>query len=521
MPEDDKVKSGVSRKKKSRAASNAAVPSASPKNTASKQKSETVPTGSARPTVSSSGSMLKSASIGKAQRRTPPPSIDPASRQTLSSAEKNWSVVIFAGGIIAAAFVVFFAVQYQTTHFSSNGPAVQSGPAKDPILAQTESKADFQTWLSKWQTLDPYVNENEFTLESSGVILTATSAGIAAPPDPSVLQSPLANRYVWSPDNSMFLDYVADYGEPGSSLRVYGRDGRGLLETLASCGPSCELNGAFWSDASHAVVLGSAADLNADGTPFCIRNQTSVGDQSQRCYRHLTLTAYDFSADQQRTYISEKHSFATDPFAADVLMRWISGMNAADQAALAGSQQVIDLRGSVISVAADAGIIGVSDSNHQVWLAAVLPDAVIRDATGAPIGLSGIAVGSQAELMAAKNDKGALTAMSVSVVCGPAVTVTLTAPTDGSVVHRRFTVSGTASVSAGKVSVRVTDQRSQKSVGTVEAQPDATKGGAFAGAIDLDPHGVVKGDTLHVDAVPEANASAASAQAGLNVLYRP
>lgn len=320
------------------------------------------------------------------------------------------SAAYFAFGVVALALMLFMAIRQ-----SPEGREIvrQNKMVSDPLLASVVSAPDFRSWLSQWQKVDAYVGEAELT-KSVELALVASNA---ASPQTAALQPPLANRYVWSPDKSKFIDFLSSYGEPDSVLTVFNRGGDGRTETVDFCGTPCGFDGAFWLDESRAVALGHAEGTKADGTPLCV----GEGD-GQKCYSHLTVTVYDFGKGARTVYVSDNHLFSKNPMAQAVRDRWISGMSQQEREVLgeAPTGESLIIHGRIIDLIAASRILSVATDIGTQRFVTLVPTAVIHGLDGQQGAIDVLHKGATVELSAIRAADGTVMALSARVLSEPA-----------------------------------------------------------------------------------------------------
>jgi hypothetical protein len=322
------------------------------------------------------------------------------------------SAAFFAFGVVGMALLLFFAVRQSPQ--ARKMIAENKAPA-DAVVASITSSPDFRLWLAKWKAVDAYVGEAEIVRSAE----SAMSASAATSPQAALLQPPLANRYVWSPNKSKFIDFLASYGEPDSKVVVYNRNGDDQSETLDYCGTPCGFDSAFWLDDSRAVVLGRAEGVKADGSPLCMNG---AANEPQKCYSHLTVTVYDFGKNLTRRYVSDNHLFAKDAMAQSVRDRWISGLSPQEREALgeAPTGEAIMIHGRVIDVVAASRIVSIAMDGGSQRLLTLVPTAVIRGVDGAQGPIDLLHKGATVEVAAIRSADGTVTALSARVLTEPA-----------------------------------------------------------------------------------------------------
>ncbi len=409
------------------------------------------------------------------------------------------SAIVFGLGVVAVA-VLLFAIVRDINVNRMPPPAPPQAEEDDPLFADVRKNADFKSWIATWRGIDPYVSVAEFTRTQSGAIRTTGTPDMAVTPSPEQLGKPLADRYVWSPARSRFIDYLASFGEPDSSVQAFNRDGKGKIETLAYCGTPCRFEGAFWLDEDRAVVLGIELAAKADGSPLCLP-PAADGQGDAKCYQRLNATVYDFARGTQATYRSETHLFASQPFGRAMSERWAAGLAPEERAALGldvgGDVELVS--GVISDVADDARILTLSGGKIP-RIVTVADKAPIRDPQGKALPFSALREGLSVEAQAVERPDGSVVAAAIRVIRMPAIFVS--APADGASVGSKFAVKGEARVFEGNVRVRVTNGRTGKKVidaftTAAAAEPGTYASFAYAAAL---PSGAARtGDSLSLE----------------------
>ncbi|HSD12899.1 MAG TPA: Gmad2 immunoglobulin-like domain-containing protein [Patescibacteria group bacterium] len=414
------------------------------------------------------------------------------------------SAVVFGLGVVAVAVMLFAIVRDINLSRTPAPPSPQQ--EEDPLFADVRKNEDFKSWLTTWRSLDPYVSAAEFTIEQSGAIRTTSTPDLAVTPEREQLLPPLANRYVWSPEKSRFIDYLASFGEPDSSLQVFNRDGNGKIETLAYCGTPCRYDRVFWLDEDRAVVLGIEEATKDDGSSLCLPASGSTGEM--KCYQRLNATVYDFAHGAQTKYRSESHIFASQPFGAEKNERWASGLSPEERTTLgldAGSG-VEFVTGVIGEIAADVRILTVNGGKVP-RIVALADDAVIRDEQGKVVPFSALHAGFTVEARAVERPDGTVLAGSLRIVRAPNIIVD--APEDGADVGAKFSVKGVARVFEGNVRVRLTNARTLKTVVdgfTTAAAADAGLFGPFTYGVIVPSGAAKKGDNFSLEVFADSAA---------------
>ncbi|HTK04675.1 MAG TPA: Gmad2 immunoglobulin-like domain-containing protein [Candidatus Eisenbacteria bacterium] len=426
------------------------------------------------------------------------------------------SAALFAVGIMILAGLLFAIVREASIGRTPPPPA----PVEDPLFDEVRHRQEFEDWVARWRAVEAYVSFNEFTLVSKGTLEPAGAPGAAMTPSGAELEPPMANRYVWSPDRTRFVDYLASFGEPDSTLKMYNRASEGKLETLAFCGTPCRFDDAFWLDDERVVALGKTEGLKADGTPLCL--PTGAGDE-KKCYDRLTFTVYDISKNEQIVYRSENHLFETDPYEALKQARWASGLSIEERAALGISEEseLETITGEIIDITPEGRILTLGGSRVPRFLA-VSERASIRDMDGKTIPFEALHRGFMVETNAVHQTDGTSLAASVRVTASPNITVE--EPGEGDEVGARFSVRGFARTFESNVQLRLTNDRSGKVLAekfTTAAAPDAGNYGAYAFDLRLSS-GLRTGDALTL-AVFDTSAKDGSTidLVTLHLVYRP
>ena len=408
------------------------------------------------------------------------------------------SAIVFALGIITVAAILFAVVR--EVRIDRIAPPQQS-EAEDPLFADIGKHPEFRSWISTWRTVEPYVSVAEFTLQRRGAVQTARPPEFAVTPPPEDLLPPRANRYVWSPEKTRFVDYLGSYGEPDSGVELYDRAGEGKLEMLAYCGTPCRFNGALWLDDHRVAVLGIIEGQKEDGTPLCL--PTSAGSTApKKCYERLTVTVYDLDKDEQTTYWSENHLFGADPFEDANRDRWISGL-LPEELAVAGLSRPGDvevMRGTVVDITADARILTL-DGDRVRRFVAVASDADMRDEKDAPLPFEALQKGFTVEVRAVTQADKSILATSLRVLAAPNIIVH--DPAAGTEVGSRFSVRGVARTFEGNVQVRVKNDRTGKEIAkkfTTARTEEAGAFGPFAIELRIPAGAAVRGDALTLEA---------------------
>lgn len=414
------------------------------------------------------------------------------------------SAIVFGLGVVAVAVMLFAIVRDINLSRTPAPPPPQQ--EEDPLFADVRKNEDFKSWLTTWRSLDPYVSAAEFTVEQSGAIRTTSTPDLAVTPEREQLLPPLANRYVWSPEKSRFIDYLASFGEPDSSLQVFNRDGNGKIETLAYCGTPCRYDRVFWLDDDRAVVLGIEEATKDDGSSLCLPASGSTGEM--KCYQRLNATVYDFAHGTQTKYRSESHIFASQPFGVEKNERWASGLAPEERTALgldAGSG-VEFVTGVIGEIAADVRILTVNGGKVP-RIVALAEDAVIRDEQGKIVPFSTLHAGFAVEARTVARPDSSVLAAELRIVRAPNIIVD--APADGADVDAKFSVNGVARVFEGNVRVRVTNARTRKAIVdgfTTATVSDAGAFGPFTYGVIIPSGAAKKGDNLSLEVFDDSAA---------------
>lgn len=427
------------------------------------------------------------------------------------------STVFFALGVAVIAGLMFALVRETAVP-----PPATNAPAtpEDAVYAELARSEGFLDWLKRWRKVDPYVTSAEFELLSEGAVTPARPPEFALTLPPEALIPPRADRYVWSPDKSRFVDYLSSYGEPDSAFTAYDRNGDGKLETLAFCGTPCRFDGAFWLDDERVVLLGNEEGLKEDGSPLCIGDE----GENRRCYRRLTVTLYDFARDVQRTYVSGHRLLHANPFDALSRDRWIKGLTQQERDALGvmPSGETAVMRGVIIEYAADARVLALGGAATPRF-AVLAPTAIVRDARGEIASHTTLRKGQEIELTAIAGDDGAPIALSIRVISDPAIV--LDAPADGAEVGGEFSIDGDARVFEGTVRVRLTNDRTGRTLiddFTTAAVADVGLHAPFSYDADVPASRVRNGDALTLEVFQESAEDGSEIdKVTLKLLYRP
>lgn len=217
------------------------------------------------------------------------------------------------GALVVGAFLLSNASKQQ---MQPQTPVDQSSREAQIIVlpADVADHPEFELWFSKWQG----ITLEEFYLSSSEPI----DALYRQTPEEERLNSPITYRYIFSPDRSKFIDYLASFGEPDSSVDIYNRNSDGVLENLRFCGTPCGFDYAFWIDNDRFVIFGRMEATDSDGNQKC-----DVPEDWDTCYDQLTIDVYDLQKNTVAHYLSGEHILPGNPFVAINNARWLSSLS--------------------------------------------------------------------------------------------------------------------------------------------------------------------------------------------------
>lgn len=466
----------------------------------------------------------KSSKKAKAKKAAMPPAAKRPAKEAVTAAieaapaaapqPSYRAAAFFALGLMLIAGLLFALVRETRPKLPSAGAEPFSD---DPAFATLAKSGQFRDWIVEWRKVDPYVSPTEFSLRSSGVVVPVRPGEEIVP---ATLLPPLAERYVWSPDKTRFVDYLSAYGEPDSAVTAYDRLGDRKVETLAFCGTPCGFDSAFWIDNDRVVVFGSEESVHEDGRPLCITS----GDGVKRCYRRLTVTLYDFARDEKRTYVSDDHQLSSNPFDVKSRDRWIRGLTGSERETLGvmPTGETTILQGVIVEYVADARVLAISGGNSPRF-AVLAPTAIVRDEDGQLVGHGYLRKGQEIEANAVAGSDGTLIVLGVRVYHSPAIS--LDRPRDGADVDATFVVSGRALVFEGTVRIRVKNVRTGRTLVddfTTAAAADSGLLAPFAYDATLPASRVRTGDSLTLEVFQEsAESGEETDMVTLNLIYRP
>ncbi|HTM67990.1 MAG TPA: Gmad2 immunoglobulin-like domain-containing protein [Candidatus Binatia bacterium] len=469
--------------------------------------------------AAASASSTAPAPLDAPSRPTPAPSSSPSAIRLPQPPQENsyyGGAAVFAIGIMVVALLLYAIVREASVDRRPQGPA----EVEDPLFEEVRHRDEFKDWVSKWRTVDPYVSAAEFTQDSSGSIAPARSAAATTQPSPSDLEPPAANRYVWSPDRTRYVDYLASFGEPDSTLTLYGRTDASL-ETLDFCGTPCHFDSAFWLDADRVAVLGRTEGLKQDGTPLCL---PAAANEEHHCYDRLTLTVYDLARGARTSYRSENHLFGTNPYGPMAEERWASGLTPQERAELgiSAASELETITGVIMEIGEEGRILTLGGGRVPRFLA-VSEKATIRDVAGEPVPFEALHQGFMLEAHALRQPDGTSFAVSIKVLSAPNIIVD--EPAENAEVHARFAVRGIARTFESNVQLRLVNDRSGKTLAekvTTAAAPDAGKYGPFSFDLKLAASSARAGDHLTLEVFDTSAENGAKIDlVTLHLVYRP
>lgn len=239
---------------------------------------------------------------------------------TPSSSRGNWLVAVMA--LLICGSIAMLVSKGWRPGSPQHGEPLQVIQDKT-LKAVYDSDPQIETWLVYWRVAGADVHIADF--EPRAVISlegwTPAVPGMAL--EDRELKPPLANRYLWSPDGSRFVDYLWSYGEPDSQVAIYNRDGTAKLERLEFCGTACGFDAAVWLDSDRVLILGTEEAMGDDGQPLC--GPHPAADEAALGCRRVTLRLYDFAAKEFRMYASQPRPLGANPYESEKKARWESG----------------------------------------------------------------------------------------------------------------------------------------------------------------------------------------------------
>ena len=426
----------------------------------------------------------------------------------------------YQGLIGTACVIAVFAVGLFALIKIANPPSVGSfvrtiTKNMPDAIATNETFVD---WLDDWKKVDPYISRGEFV--SSGSAPFAFKTGVVAYPNTEDLQLPRANRYVWSPDNTKFVDYLSKYPDYPDVATVYGHAGT-ILETLDHpCDVECVLDGAFWTTPTRFVLLARIPAMKTDGSKLCVGADE---ENAPKCYEKLLVAAYDLESGRRTNYISGPHFFVTHPIDAKRRSEWVSGLSEEEQIGLGvvqpestylstGAITSLSLEDSAATFVLDAGKLGEQPVK-------ILSATRFRDERGETVTAKELRSGFIVAVSGLMAVDGSLVADKVSIVSRPRVIVT--APRGETTIGNTADLVISAMRDSWPITMTVTDVAADKTIASrTFSAPKATRGDTYLDlthTMKFAKLNLTSGDELHFSLVPAKGDGAVE----FDLLYQP
>lgn len=418
----------------------------------------------------------------------------------------------FMGAIVAVSLAVAGLIAFVNTTAKPAPAAPRDYSHLSDALA---GRAPFKSWLAAWATEDQYLRADEFSLASSAPLAAPLTTRPEAAADRA---QPRRGRLVFSPSDRRFADFLAGWGSAYSTVQLAVGDGQ--VAAYAREEKPGYFQDGFWADDTTFVALGSKVVRRSDGEPSCLKDAGPVAV----CYYRLTVDVLDLAARRHDLYVSEKHGFSGDPFAATLRDRWLASLTDSERASnglrptgatVVSVGKILTMQDDGLMVMAPSGL----DHPEGPVSVSVTDHTVITDENGQTVASAFLRRGLTVNVEAVRNDDpaGPLVALTVQTKEAPAVLVY--DPADQATVGGTVTVRGLARGDVGQLTFKLKSRRTGAALaeakGTLETpagpwrdfrvaltpQP-ALRAGDKLVLYVFDPTDLGKGVTLELTAQP-------------------
>jgi len=130
----------------------------------------------------------------------------------------------------------------------------------EQIISQINKNTDFINWFNSWQATNPSLDIYDFLkvdiwyekdMWPELIIGEEQRIRTSCPSEFTVIEA----REFYSPDKTKYIYFPCNIGSPDTVVWLYNRNGDKKMELIEETGPSGGVNGAFWVDNTHFVIL--------------------------------------------------------------------------------------------------------------------------------------------------------------------------------------------------------------------------------------------------------------------------
>lgn len=373
---------------------------------------------------------------------------EPKSHRKAAVAKPSGGSLFILFAVIAASSALFVSLIYLINRPAP--PPVKYADLPQEMLPRgVMEHPEFFHWFTAWKKVDGYLRVQEFTLVSEAEF---NWSGLEAASNVDGQESPASSRYVWSQDGKRYVDFLADYGSERPKVLLGSAEERGELFSRAALGG---FHDAFWLDDDRFVVVGVRPELRADGSRLCLSD-----GENEKCFDRLTLDVVDVAAGRVKSFESEKHYLASNPYDVQNRLDWLDSLTGLEKAKAGVAGEVVykDKTGVIDSVE-PPGIVRLTiDDETKEY---VLADRVqILDDNGQAVSLGFLRRGLKVKAVVIASDDGEWQVVQ-RITVTEAPSVLLYSPKDGDKVSA-LNILGAVRMDVDELTIRVTNQRTSE-----------------------------------------------------------